>query len=37
MFQREERDFGMVVKQIKSKLDKSDFIVFLPSSDESTI
>jgi hypothetical protein len=37
IFQREEKDFIMMAKQIKSKLDPSDFLVFLPSSDTSTI
>jgi hypothetical protein len=37
MYQKEEKDFPMIAKQIKSKTNESDFIIFLPSSDESTI
>ena len=37
MYQKEEKDFPMIAKQIKAKTDASDFIIFLPSSDESTI
>ncbi len=37
MYQKEEKDFQMIAKQIKSKINKSDFLIFLPSSDESTI
>lgn len=37
MYQKEEKDFNMIAKQIKSKINESDFLIFLPSSDESTI
>jgi hypothetical protein len=37
MYQKEEKDFQMIAKQIKSKINESDFLIFLPSSDESTI
>ncbi|MFZ2150519.1 MAG: ABC transporter substrate-binding protein [Candidatus Absconditicoccaceae bacterium] len=37
MFQKDEKDFLMIAKQIKAKIKESDFIVFLPSSDSSTI
>ena len=37
MYQKEEKDFPMIAKQIKSKIHESDFLIFLPSSDESTI
>lgn len=37
MFQKDEKDFVMIAKQIKAKIKESDFIVFLPSSDSSTI
>jgi hypothetical protein len=37
MFQKDEKDFLMIAKQIKEKVKESDFIVFLPSSDSSTI
>jgi len=37
MFQKDEKDFPMIAKQIKPKINESDFIVFLPSSDSSTI
>jgi len=37
MFQRDEKDFLMIAKQLKSKISSSDFIVFLPSSDTNTI
>lgn len=37
MYQKEEKDFPMIAKQIKSKINESDFLIFLPSSDESTI
>lgn len=37
MFQKDEKDFLMIAKQIRAKIKESDFIVFLPSSDSSTI
>ena len=36
-YQKEEKDFLMIAKQIKTKIKESDFLIFLPSSDLSTI
>jgi hypothetical protein len=37
IYQSSEKDFGMIAKQIKAKLNDVDFLVFLPNSDGNVI